>query len=412
MPRKFLHSMFIDFNAFFASVEQEMRPELRGVPVAVVPLLSDSTCCIAASREAKPFGIKTGTPVHEARRLCPALRVIEARPEHYIRVHQQLKRAVRACGVHPEVCSVDEVHCRLWGEWMEPAAAQALAGRIKDAIRQRIGARLTCSIGLAPNKFLAKTASDMEKPDGLVTILPEDLPHKLHQLELRDLTGIGPRMEARLRAHAIETVEHLCAASRTLLHKIWGGVGGKLFHDSLHGAPTVYQTTERRSLGHSHILPPELRTVEGARSVLHRLTQKAAMRLRSCECVTERVSIFVRHLGPVEDWGDETGCNPTQDTVELLRTLDLLWSRRPTLPGATPFAVGVNFLDLHEEANSMLPLFDSEKLRQRRALLAAVDRLNIKKGKNTVYFAGAHGAVDYTPMRIAFTRIPDPETER
>ena len=148
---------------------------------------------------------------------------------------------------------------------MHPEAARALAGRVKDAVRTRIGARLTCSIGLAPNKFLAKSASDMEKPDGLVTILPEDLPQILHGLALRDLCGIGPRMEARLRAHSIETVEHLCAASRTLLHKVWGGVGGKLFHDALHGAPTVANTTERRSLGHSHVLPPELRTVDGER---------------------------------------------------------------------------------------------------------------------------------------------------
>ena len=412
MARTFLHSMFIDFNSFFASVEQEMRPELRDRPVVVVPLLAETTCCIAASREAKPFGIKTGTPVYEARQRCPGVRVVEARPEHYVRIHQQLKRVVRACGVYPEVCSIDEVHCRLWGEWMEPGAARALAGRVKAAIRQRIGERLTCSVGLAPNKFLAKTASDMQKPDGLVTILPADLPHILHPLALRDLSGIGPRMEARLRAHAIETVEHLCAASRTLLHKIWGGVGGKLFHDALHGAPTVAHAEARRSLGHSHILPPELRTTEGARSVLHRLTQKAATRLRACECVTERVSIFVRHVGPVEDWSDETGCNPTQDTVELLRTLDALWSRRPALPGVTPFAVGVNFLDLQEEANSSLPLFDAERLQRRRALLSAVDRLNIEGGKHTVYFAGAHGAVGYSPMRIAFTRIPDPKTER
>ena len=401
VKRTFIHSMFIDFNAFFASVEQELHPELRGRPVVVVPLLAETTCCIAASREARPFGIKTGTPVHEARRLCPGVRVVESHPEDYIRVHQQLKRVVRGCGVYPEVCSSDE-----------PGAARALAGRVKEAIRQHIGARLTCSVGLAPNRFLAKTASDMQKPDGLVTILPADLPQILHPLALRDLSGIGPRMEARLRAHSIETVEHLCAASRTLLHKIWGSVEGKLFHDALHGAPTVARAEARRSLGHSHILPPELRTVESARSVLHRLTQKAAMRLRACECVTERVNIFVRHVGPVEDWGDEIGCNPTQDTVELLRTLDALWSRRPALPGVTPFAVGVNFLDLQEEANSSLPLFDAEGVRRRRALLSAVDRLNVQEGKNTVYFAGAHGAVGYSPMRIAFTRIPDPETER
>ncbi len=125
----------------------------------------------------------------------------------------------------------------------------------------------------------------MMKPDGLVVIRPEDLPHKLHGLELRDLCGIGARMEARLRAHAIDTVEQLCATSREMLRTIWGGVEGERFHANLHGQHTEPRETERRTLGNSHILPPELRSEHGARSVLHRLTQKAAMRLRSFRCV-------------------------------------------------------------------------------------------------------------------------------
>ena len=408
----FMHSMFIDFNSFFASVEQAQRPELRGRPVVVVPLLAESTCCIAASREAKPFGIKTGTPVYEARRLCPGLVVVEARAESYILIHRALFKVIEDCGVAPEVASIDEVHCPLWGEWMEPDAARALAQEIKRTIAEKVSPLLTCSIGLAPNRFLSKTASDMQKPDGLVVILPSDLPHCLHRLELRDLVGIGPRMEARLRAHSIETVEHLCAASREMLHAVWGSVEGELFHDSLHGLATRSRASERRTLGHSHILPPELRSERGARSVLHRLAQKAAMRLRSYGCVTARMSVFVRHAGDRADWSDEIRFNPTQDTLELLHTLEMLWARRPSRPDAMPFAVGVNFLELHEETNSVPPLFDRDGGQRRRDLLAAVDRLNIEKGKHTVYFAGAHGAVDYSPMRIAFNRIPDLDTER
>ena len=408
----FVHSMFIDFNSFFASVEQAQRPELRGRPVAVVPLVAETTCCIAASREAKTFGIRTGTPVHEARRLCPGLVVVEARAEPYIRVHRALLKVIGECGVSPEVASIDEAHCPLWGEWMEPDAARALAREIKRAIAEQVSPILTCSIGLAPNRFLSKTASDMEKPDGLVVILPSDLPHCLHRLELRDLVGIGPRMEARLRAHSIETVAHLCAASREMLHTVWGSVEGDFFHDSLHGLATRSRATERRTLGHSHILPPELRSEQGARSVLHRLAQKAAMRLRSYGCVTARMSVYVRHAGGRADWDDEICFNPTQDTLELLHTLEMLWARRRPRPDAAPFAVGVNFLDLHAETNSVPPLFDRDGGQRRRALLRAVDRLNVEKGKNTVYFAGAHGAVSYTPMRIAFNRIPDLETER
>ncbi len=404
--------MFIDFNSFFASVEQQLRPKLRGRPVVVVPLLAETTCCIAASQEAKPFGIKTGTPVHEARRLCPGLEVVEARPERYVRCHHFLLKTIAECGVSPEMRSIDEVHCQLWGEWMEAESACRLVGRIKEAIRQKAGLQLTCSIGLAPNEFLSKTASDMMKPDGLVVLRLEDLPHKLHALELRDLCGIGTRMEARLRAHAIDSVEQLCATSREMLRTIWGGVEGERFHARLHGQHTEPRETERRTLGNSHILPPELRSEHGARSVLHRLTQKAAMRLRSFRCVAEGMSFFIKCRGHTQDWADEIRFAPTQDTVELIHVLDLLWERRPRTHSAAPFAVGVTFFGLKDETNDMFPLLDRPAHDRRRALLQAVDKLNIEKGKNTVYFAGACGAVGYTPMRIAFNRIPDPGTER
>ncbi len=404
--------MFVDFNSFFASVEQVARPRLRDRPVVVVPLLAETTCCIAASRQAKPYGIKTGTPVHEARRLCPDLEVIEARPELYVRCHKKMHEVIQDCGVSAHIESIDEVHCPLWGEWMEIGAARRLAGRVKEAIAQKISPLLTCSIGLAPNRFLAKTASDMQKPDGLVTITPDDLPHCLHPLELRDLIGIGPRMEARLRTHQIDTVEHLCAASRELLREIWGGVEGERFHAALHGQPTFTRTSNFRSVSHSHILPPELRHEPGARSVLHRLTQKAAMRLRSMGHLAGGMGVFIRSAGGHADWSDEVRFAETQNTLDFLQALDLLWERRPRGACDALLGVGMNLFALREEKNGVLPLFDRRSQERKAALLAAVDRLNIKHGKNTLYFGGAHGALEYTPMRIAFTRIPDPDAER
>ncbi len=404
--------MFIDFNSFFASVEQVCRPRLRSRPVVVVPLQSDFTCCIAASRQAKPYGIKTGTPVHEAKRLCPDLEIVEARAEVYVRAHRRLNEIIAECGVHPNVESIDEVHCELWGEWMEVEAATRLARRIKESIARKVSPLLTCSVGLAPNRFLAKTASDMQKPDGLVTITPNDLPHKLFSLELRDLYGVGPRMEARLRAHQIDSVEHLCAASREMLREIWGGVEGERFHNALHGKPAFSRSTDHRTLGHSHVLPPELRHEHGARSVLHRLTQKAAMRLRSMGHLASGMGVYIRSTGAHRDWSDEVRFADSQDTLQFLQTLDLLWERRPRGACDALLGVGMNLFGLKEEKNGVLPLFDRPTQERKAALLAVVDRLNLKKGKNTVYFGGAHGALQYTPMRIAFTRIPDPDTER
>ena len=197
-----------------------------------------------------------------------------------------------------------------------------------------------------------------------------------------------------------------------MLRAIWGGVEGERFHAKLHGQHVDVRETARRTLSHSHILPPELRHETGARSVLHRLTQKAATRLRSLGCVTEAMSVFIKARGQTSEWTGELHFAPTQDTLELLHALGLLWQNRSRTHAAAPFAVGVAFFGLKDEKNDMFPLLDRPAHDRRRALLQAVDKLNLKEGKNTVYFAGACGAVAYTPMRIAFNRIPDPETER
>ena len=204
-----LRCLFVDFDSFFASVEQNDAPHLRGRPVAVIPVASTTTCCIAASKEAKrDFGIKTGTGVAEALERCPDIALQIARPKRYVRVHHQFLEAIQTCIPHGKAASVDEVPCWLIGRERQRHNAIAIARNIKQALRDTgFSDSLSCSIGIAPNKFLAKTASDMNKPDGLTVIEQADLPHALHALELRDLCGIGPSMEARLQRAGIDTVE-------------------------------------------------------------------------------------------------------------------------------------------------------------------------------------------------------------
>ncbi|MGH8274839.1 MAG: Y-family DNA polymerase, partial [Gammaproteobacteria bacterium] len=277
-----LRSLFLDFDAYFASVEQQLRPELRGRPVAVVPVMADTTCCIAASYPAKRYGIKTGTQVGEARRLCPDLALVEARHEAYVEYHHRLVRAVEQCIPVDEVASIDEMACTLTGSWREPARALAVARAVKRAVAE-VGEAIGCSIGIAPNRFLAKLASKMDKPDGLKIICAEELPDVLYGFELADVTGVGRRMRARLERAGIVSVEALCAASEAELRRIWRGIGGALMHRALRGAPVSVHASERASIGHSHVLPPDKRDAADARAVLHRLLQKAAWRLRDAD---------------------------------------------------------------------------------------------------------------------------------
>jgi DNA polymerase-4 len=402
-----LRSLVVDFNSYFASVEQELRPELRGKPVAVVPVMADTTSCIAASYEAKEFKVKTGTRVSDARRMCPGLVVLEAQPATYVEYHHRLVTAVESCIHVEEVWSIDEMVCELTGKLKERENALALAQKIKRTIAKEVGTWLRSSIGIAPNPFLAKTASDMQKPNGLVVIEQEDLPGCLHRLELRDLCGIGKNMEERLHAQGIRTVEALCAAGRETLRKAWNGIEGERMHQALRGE-TVYRPPTRHStIGHSHVLPPRERNAENALAVLHRLLQKAAMRLRKAECFAGGMQLFVK-----EDNGcktsDEVHFLETQDTVELNHALGQLWSRRAP-GGGRPMLVGVTLFRLVEEVNVTPALFGGQKAR--RELNKLVDRLNERYGKNTVYFGGAHAARQAAPMRIAFDHVPDLDTE-
>ena len=169
-----LRTLYVDFNSYFASAEQQLDPLLRGRPVGVLPVLADTTCCIAASHEAKRCGVKTGTLVSDARKLCPDIRFVEARPAIYVDLHHRLVEAIESCLHVDRVMSIDEVSCRLTGSDCQRSRALALADRIKRAIAERVGTELRSSIGIAPNIFLAKVASDMQKPDGCVVIDDDD----------------------------------------------------------------------------------------------------------------------------------------------------------------------------------------------------------------------------------------------
>ena len=174
-----LRSLLVDFNSYFASVEQQVEPRLRGKPLGVVPMLADTTVCIAASVEAKTFGVKTGTKVADARKLCPQIEFVVARHALYIDYHHRAVATVDSIVPVRAVLSIDEMDCELTGRWRDPARARDIAVNVKAALAKDIGECLRTSIGIGPNTFIAKTASDMVKPDGLVVIERSELPDRL-----------------------------------------------------------------------------------------------------------------------------------------------------------------------------------------------------------------------------------------
>lgn len=398
-----LSTLFVDLNSYFASVEQQVRPELRGRPVAVVPVDADSTSIIAASKEAKPFGVRTGTSVRDARRMCPGIQLVLARPGLYVQYHHKILEAASTVLPVHKVHSIDEFSCKLMANERAPDVALGLATSMKRAIREKAGDWLTCSIGLAPSRFIAKVASDMHKPDGLVMIQQHELPSRLLGLSLTDLPGIGARTERRLARYGITSVQDLCSRSEAELVSAWGGVVGSWWFHWLRGVDLNHEHEHRRSVGHQHVMPPELRNPEGARAVLVRLAHKAAARVRAYGYVTSRLSVSVRCVAG-EGWHVEAKLPECNDTTTIVHALAKLWDGRPRW-SSPPMKVGVTLVDLVPASMATGSLF--EGARERDRLSKAVDALNAKFGKNTLYLASMHVGKDAAPTRIAFHHIPD-----
>jgi DNA polymerase-4 len=413
-----LRSLFVDFNSYFASVEQHEDETLRGHPVGVVPVAAETTSLIAASYEAKAFGVGTGTLVRDARRLCPGIQIRVARPERYVYWHHRLIEAIDRAIPIARVGSIDEVACELVGRQRQRAMAEAIAAQVKHEVSLAApGGAIRCSIGIAPNDFLAKTASDMRKPDGLTVIEQAELPQALHGLTLRDLCGIGASMEARLHDAGISTVEELTAADKHRLRHVWGGIEGERMWGLLRGAWLPVAATVRGSIGHSHVLGPELRNAVGARAVLKKLLVKAAMRMRREEMLGGALAVRIRFVGHELRWERDLTFDHTDDSRELLQLLNGMLDsgqRKRLLPGPTnavPLSVSVTLLRLVPRTQSSGSLFAPTD--DPRKVDALVDRINAKFGYNKVYFGSMQLALEHdaAPMRIPFNRIPDTLSE-
>jgi DNA polymerase-4 len=421
--------LHVDLNSFFASVEQELHPEYRGKPLGVVGTMADTGALIAASYEAKAFGVKTLTKVGEARRLIPDIILVSGSHTQYAEFSHKITAAVdRICPVAHNP-SIDEVACQLMGREREPANARKISLAIKQAIKDDVGETLRCSIGMAPNRYLAKIASDMQKPDGLIGLLPSQLPRAIAHLELRDMPGVGAKTEARLNAKGITTMAQLLALDRAGMHKLWDSVWGDRLYHWLRGHDTgddgaPVSSDLQKSLGHSHVLGPEHRTPEGAWAVAHKLLHKAAMRLRMEHLYTASLSVTIKYSLTREQaaaetkrvkkhssgitqtgWGMEARFQPAQDTLSLLSALQGCWKQAPGgSQHQKPFFVGVTLKNLIPENEYQTGLF--EEPGNRNQLSATMDKLNLKYGHSTLHFAGMLPARDSAPTRIAFTQIP------
>jgi DNA polymerase-4 len=409
---------FADMNAFYASVEQQECAKYRGKPVIVVPVLAAHTCAIAASYEAKKLGIKTGTSVALAQAGCRDLQIVEARPELYLAYHARLVSVLNRHFATIRVLSVDEMACRLPPLLYKTVRDEkALAERVKADVYQEMGEYVRCSVGIGPNVFLAKVASDRQKPDGLTIWNEENLPDALFTLKLTDLPGIGSAMKRRLAEHGLTTVQQLWEATPVDLRRIWHSVVGARWYYMLRGSQEAdYQPMQggnvKKSVGHSNVLAPEHRTLDGAKRILLELFSKALKRLRAYNQVASGVQITVKYrnlhgqrqvrslYGAEGVWVRRSNKHlHANDEQTWLRVVRPLMEAMPDLTGsAEPSYVGIVFSGLLATKDMNLSLFDEDV--QERRLAQIVDDLN-RRTQGGVHLASLRGLND-VPTRIAF----------
>ncbi|MEO5493458.1 MAG: type VI secretion protein ImpB [Sphingomonas sp.] len=420
LPPRPLRWLFLDLNSYFASVEQQLDPNLRGKPVIVAPVGSDTTVAIAASVEAKRYGISTGTPVWEAKRLCRELMIAPAQHQRYVEFHDAILAEIWKHIPVTRVCSIDEVACRLLDNENDRDTAVALARRIKAGILANVGECLTSSVGIAPNRLLAKLASDMQKPDGLVVLDAAELPRRLFDLKLRDIAGIGANMERRLARDGVNDIRDLCERRPREAGTAWGGTNGDRLWYLLHGVDLPDKPTQTRSIGQSHVLSPNKRGLEPVRLTARRLALKAASRLRRKGYVSRLLVLHVRFEDDKAVWQCSRKLAATQDSFQVLAALDSLFPRlaeegKRRHGGLRVRMVGVTLnevVPVNGEQGSLFAHLDPDDplARETRglALSRAMDRLNEKFGRHAVSLGPFHGGrIDRVGTKIAFGRIPD-----
>ncbi len=406
-----IERVFIDFDSFFASVEEQLNPRLHGRAVGVVPFdNTEHTCIIAANKIAKRAGVKNIMSVTEAKAVCPDITLVPQNPEKYVNIHHQFLEEIDSVLPIEAVCSIDELVCKL--DHRAIANPSETTDAIKARLKRRIGHYITCSFGYAPNRLLAKIASDMDKPNGETFLHPHTLPGRLLDLELEDIPGIGKSMARRLSQANIHTVEQLWQCQPKHLKAIWGNINGERFWYALHGYDITPAPTKRQMYGHGRVLPPEWRDPDNAWRCAKLLTLKAARRLRRANLLARRMGLWIRLRD--DSWSQEYVLDYASDDQAVVHGLNTMWRamRRQLPPSIKIIRLNVALYHLVPPEAIQPDLFNQDRsLRTKWDKLSnTMDSLNRRYARTMISMGPWENPPGgYAGGKIAFTRIPEAE---
>lgn len=372
--------MHVDMNAFFASVEQRCNPALRGKPIAVVGS-AKRTVVTTASYEARKFGVKTGMNKVEAARACPQLILVIGDNSKYIDASVRILEVLKSFSPLVEAYSIDEAFIDITGCLSPFGSPEALAMAVKRRIREEVG--LTCSIGIAPNKLLAKLASDMQKPDGLVIIDEAGTAKLLEDLPVNELWGIGPRLTEHLSRLGVRTCGQLGRSPASVLRERFGIIGErlKLMGQGIYSSEVVPigQEEEAKSVGHSTTLPADTSDKVAIKRQILKLSEMVGARAREHGLKGSKVCLTVRYPDFFTFSRQKSLPGHTNDPRAIhMSALAILEAMR--LRTAVRL-LGVSISAFARDSGQMA-LFEEDRKRER--LLEAMDEVNRSFGDYTV----------------------------
>lgn len=392
--------MHIDLNSCFATVEQQARPQLRGKPVAIVNRRTENTAIVTASYEAKAKGVKVGMKLREARQLCPDIIALESDPSKYRYVYHKLLDIMRDYSAHVTMKSIDE------GVIDFHQTSHGIAGRdlveigheIKRRLKEEIGVWMRCNIGIAPNRFLAKTAAGLHKPDGLDVITSQNIKEILGELKLTDLTGIASRNEHRLNSIGIYTpLQFFDADPVTLRRVVFKSVVGEWWYKRLRGFEVDDVETQIGRVGRQYVLERFDLTRDEIVQRLHHLAESVGSRMRSQGLAARGVYVYVKTLD--REYWHSSSLSPLpffSDQAIYAQALQL-FDRAPDQIRE----IGMHCYDLTASDSSQLSLFADEIIRERQ-VVQAIDEINKKFGDRTIHSADTLNTGIYVKSKIPF----------
>ncbi|MBR6961226.1 hypothetical protein IKH79_00470 [Candidatus Saccharibacteria bacterium] len=393
------HIMYVDLNSCFATIEQQSRPMLRGRPVAISNRITPNSCIIAASYEAKARGVKVGMRRSEAILLCPDLIFVETEPDKYIFVHQKLRDIMESYSPIVVMKSIDEGLLDLTEspKHIRQMPHAELAQEIKTRLRTEIGCWMRCNIGISSNRFLAKTAAELHKPDGFDEITAGNQRQVFSTLKLTDLPGINLRMQARLNAVGIFTpLQLLDADERTLVKMVCHSIDGTKWYKRLRGIEVDDWVSDIKSIGRQYVLEGKHLTKGEIYARIMHLSEDVGYRLRSKQLHARGVYVWAftydgqyLHRAHIR----KTAFNTDQDILQSAREL---FADFP----APLRIIGITLYKIQAQPEQQL-CFDQPTIDAREQLCLAADNINLRFGSRTIHYADSCGT-DHVKTKIPF----------